>query len=128
MTDSDDCGGDSDTTGGDGGGGIAHGDCAAVLKKKKTTTAASHRNGGFSAGALLLTPAVTTVLCALLLVTVLPQPRLAAGSQLYTNTFAVKLHGYGRDGDGHVDEEVAHRVAKRAGSGFENVGKVRENG
>lgn len=119
MSESDDCAADADNTGGDRGSGHR----AAVTKKMKT----AGRDKGLSyAGALLVTPAAT-LLCAALLVAVLPQPWFVAGSQLYTNTFAVKLHGHSRDGgDGHVDEEVAHRVAKRAGSGFENVGKVRE--
>lgn len=62
-------------------------------------------------------------LCALVAAVVsvaVPQPQMADGAQLYTNTFAVKLHGDGL----HVDEAIAHRVAKRAGSGFENIGKV----
>lgn len=50
------------------------------------------------------------------------QSRMAASVQLYTNVFAVRLHQSG--GNGHVDEAAAHRVAKRAGNGFENVGKV----
>lgn len=54
--------------------------------------------------------------------TVPPMSRMAAGSQLYTNTFAVRLHGPA--GGGHVDEAVAHQVAKRAGIGFQNIGKV----
>lgn len=86
---------------------------------------AAGRRNKFSAGALL-TYAAMTLLCALS-VAVLPQPRMAAGTQLYTNTFSVRLHGPNLDGgnrNGHVDEEVAHQVAKRAGSGFENVGKV----
>lgn len=57
-------------------------------------------------------------------VVVLPQSCGTAGARLYTNTFAVKLHGAAA-ADGHVDETTAHLVAKRAGSGFENVGKVR---
>lgn len=67
---------------------------------------------------------LATAAWCVLLVAVLSQPRTAACTQLYTNTFAVRLHGPGRDSAGHVDEMVAHQVAKRAGSGFENVGKV----
>ncbi|KAF0767548.1 neuroendocrine convertase 2 [Aphis craccivora] len=77
------------------------------------------RRDKFSVGALL-----TMLLWCALFVVIVPQPRAVAGAQLYTNTFSVRLHGDVRNGNGHVDEEVAHRVAKRAGSGFENVGKV----
>jgi len=59
------------------------------------------------------------------LVIVQPQScRMAAAAQLYTNTFSVRLHGTVASAHGHVDEAIAHQVAKRAGSGFENVGKV----
>lgn len=85
--------------------------------------AADRRRGNLSVGALL-TYATVTLLCALS-AAVLPQPRMAAGTQLYTNTFSVRLHGPSNR-DGHVDEQVAHQVAKRAGSGFENIGKVGE--
>lgn len=68
--------------------------------------------------------ALLTAAWCVLLVVVLSQPRTAMCTQLYTNTFAVRLHGPSRDGTGHVDEVVAHQVAKRAGRGFENVGKV----
>lgn len=86
------------------------------------TAAATGRNKS-TTWKRLLTWVVATVVCALF-VAVLPQPRMASGTQLYTNTFAVKLHGQRRDGTEHVDEEVAHQVAKRAGTGFQNVGKV----
>lgn len=53
------------------------------------------------------------------------QPCVVDARQLYTNTFAVKLHAPDANGgNGHVTEAAAHLVAKRAGSGFENVGKV----
>lgn len=74
----------------------------------------------FALKALLVWAAAT------ILVIVLPQScRMAAAAQLYTNTFSVRLHGTVAAADGHVDEAIAHQVAKRAGSGFENVGKVR---
>jgi hypothetical protein len=87
----------------------------------KAVRAAGRRKKS-SAVVLLTYTAIT-----LLSVAFLPQPPMAAGIQLYTNTFSVKLHGPNSDGGnsgGHVDEEVAHQVAKRAGNGFENVGKV----
>jgi len=108
MTGSDDNNGDSDNAGagvGDDGDGRAR------------------RRGKFSAGALLTSAAATLLWCVLFTAFV-SQPRAVAGVQLYTNTFAVRLHSGVRDGTGHVDEAVAHRVAKRAGSGFENIGKV----
>jgi len=105
MTESDDNnGGDSDNAGA----GVADDGDGWVLRRDK-----------FSVGALL-----TVLLWCALFVAIVPQPRAVAGAQLYTNTFSVRLHGDVRNGNGHVDEEVAHRVAKRAGSGFENVGKV----
>ncbi|VVC34580.1 Peptidase S8, pro-domain,Peptidase S8, subtilisin, Asp-active site,Kexin/furin catalytic [Cinara cedri] len=79
----------------------------------------------FSAKALTFST-MAVLWCAFLLVatSILPASRMVAGSQLYTNTFSVKLHG--PDGaNGHVDEAVAHQVAKRAGIGFQNVGKIR---
>ncbi|XP_025418216.1 neuroendocrine convertase 2 [Sipha flava] len=88
----------------------------------KAVRAAGRRKKS-SAVVLLTYTAIT-----LLSVAFLPQPPMAAGIQLYTNTFSVKLHGPNSDGGnsgGHVDEEVAHQVAKRAGNGFENVGKIR---
>jgi len=72
----------------------------------------------------LLTSAAAALLWCVLFTALVPQPRAVAGVQLYTNTFAVRLHGDVRYGTGHVDEAVAHRVAKRAGSWFENIGKV----
>lgn len=83
----------------------------------------ARRCGKFSAGALLTSLPATLLWCVLFAAFV-PQPSAVAGAQLYTNTFAVRLHGGVQDGTGHVDEEVAHRVAKRAGNGFENIGKV----
>ncbi|XP_050061119.1 neuroendocrine convertase 2 [Aphis gossypii] len=106
MTGSDDNnGGDSDNAGA----GVADDGDGWVFRRDK-----------FSVGALL-----TMLLWCALFVAIVPQPRAVAGAQLYTNTFSVRLHGDVRNGNGHVDEEVAHRVAKRAGSGFENVGKIR---
>lgn len=108
MTGSDDNNGDSDNAGagvGDDGDGSAR------------------RRHKFSSGALLTSAAATLMWCVLFTAFV-PQPHAVAGVQLYTNTFAVRLHGGLPDGTGHVDEAVAHRVAKRAGSGFENIGKV----
>lgn len=68
--------------------------------------------------------AMAILWCAFLIVAtdVLPMSRMVSGSQLYTNTFAVRLRG--PDGGGHVEETLAHQVAKRAGLGFQNVGKV----
>lgn len=94
----------------------------------KAVRAVGRRNK-FSAGVLLIYTSMM-LLCALLSVAVLSQPPMAAGTQLYTNTFSVRLHGPNSDGGnsgGHVDEEVAHQVAKRAGNGFENIGKVYEH-
>lgn len=104
-------GGDSDNAGA----GVGDDGDGWVLRRR--------RRHKISAGALLTSAAATLLWCALF-AAVVPQPRAVAGAQLYTNTFSVRLHGDVRNGNGHVDEEVAHRVAKRAGSGFENVGKV----
>lgn len=88
-----------------------------------TTTTATGAGNKTSVGKLLKSASVSVLWC-VLLAAILPQPHMATGAQLYTNTFAVKLHGSSPDGTDHVDEAVAHQVAKRAGSGFENVGKV----
>jgi hypothetical protein len=109
MTGSDDNNGDSDNAGA----GVSDDGDGWVVR----------RSDKLSAGALLTSAAATLLWCAMFAAFV-PQPRVVAGAQLYTNTFSVRLHGDVRDGNGHVDEAVAHRVAKRAGSGFENIGKV----
>lgn len=99
---------DSDVTGGD------------RKRRERNKPAGS----GFTGETLWSYGAMAVLWCAFLIAAtaVVPMSRMAAGSQLYTNTFAVKLRG--PDGDDHVDETVAHQVAKRAGLGFQNVGKV----
>lgn len=95
--------------------------CAAAMTDDDDVPAA---DGGRTGGKKFPAGATAAAWC-VLLVAVLSEPRTAACAQLYTNTFAVRLHGPGRDSaGGHVDEVLAHQVAKRAGSGFENVGKV----